>query len=187
MNEDLKRKSRTMDDVMADIEAISEDSEHRDQFKALKMLASAKSSSVTLPPPMEEHEMIERFARLMKPAGFHVVQIAYKRAFPNRKPIEEVEPKLNAIHLPDEDRLMIQKCTNLKALYRMFPEIKKPGLPTGYPKGRGKVLQQQYCRDQATKILLDRQQARMKAVESRDVGLENAEGVQGVPEATLSD
>lgn len=184
MTEEPKRKARTMDDVMADIEAISEDSEHRDQFKALKMLASANTASVTLPPPMQEHEMIERFARLMKPAGYHVVQVAYKRAFPNRKPIEEVEPKFKEVQLPDEDRLMIQNSRNLKALYRLFPEIKKAGIPTGFPRGKGKELQQQWCRQQATKILLDRHQARMAAVEKSDVGLPNAEDHQGVPEAT---
>lgn len=185
MTEEPKRKARSIDEIMSDIELISQDAEHRDQFKALRMLASEKAASVTLPPPMEEHEMIERFARLMKPAGYHVVQIAYKRAFPARKPIEEVEPRMTEIHLPDEDRLIIQRCYSLKALYRLFPEIKKPGIPAGYPRGKGEELRRQWCKDQATKILIDRQQARMKAAETRDVGLSTDQ--PGVPEASLKD
>lgn len=183
MTEEPKRKSRTMDEIKADIEAISQDPEHRDQFKALRMLAMEQSSSVALPPPMEEHEMIERFARLMKPAGYSVVQIAYKRAFPNRKPIEEVEPRFRETQLPDEDKLIIQRSRSLKSLYRLFPEIKKPGIPAGYPRGKGLDMQQQWCRDQATKILLDRQQARMKAIEKSDVGL-SATDSQGLPETS---
>jgi len=174
MTEATKPKRRSIEEITADIEAISQDSEHRDQFKALRMLAAEKSSSVVLPEPMDDNEVIERIARLIKPAGAILAQIAFKRAFPYRPEVDKVVPKVGENHLTEEDRLIVLKCRSVKNLYRMFPELKKPGLPQGFPRGEDLEAKQAWCREAATKILVARQQARMKAAEQSDVGLTSA-------------
>lgn len=179
---ETKRKARSIDEIMSDIELISQDAEHRDQFKALRMLASEKAASVTLPPPMEDHEVIERLARLQKGYGINVSRIAFKVAFPNAKEVDELEPTVIPAHLSEQDRITIQHCTSIKALHRHFPQIKRRGLHPGYPRKSGREAQQKWCREQATKILVDRHQARMKTVEKRDVGLDTGAQLPGLPE-----
>lgn len=181
---DDKKKRRSIEEITADIEQISQDPEHRDQFKALRMLAAEKATSVVLPDPMSDNEIIERIARLIKPVGRALSSIAYRRAFPYNKDIEDEMPKLAQTHLTPEEILTAKKCNNLKALYRTFPEIKRAGMPTGYPRGRSIEEKQEWCRDQATKILIGRAQARLKAVEKTDVGLPNAvTDDSGLPES----
>jgi len=162
MNEPEPKKAlRSMDDILADIDAISSDPEHRDQFKALKMLASTKSSAVVLQPPLEDGEIVDRLVRVMKPAGPNLCQMAYRRAFRlNRDSIADM-PHVGFEHLPVESQDIIAKVRSLKSLYRQFPEIKRPGVPAGFPTGKGMHVQSEWCKQQAAKILLDREKKKM--------------------------
>jgi hypothetical protein len=170
---DEKKNRRSIEDITADIEQISQDTDHRDQFKALRMLAAEKGSSVVLPLPMDEHEQCERMARLMRGIGANQTQIAYKRAFPTRTSVEKTEPMVNTGHLSPADRKTIEACRGVKSLYRHFPELKRPGQPPGFPKKGSLEQKQSWCRDTAMKIILGRENEKLKAVESKDVGLGN--------------
>ena len=162
------KKRRSLEEITADIEAISEDPSHRDQFKALRMLAAEKSSSITLPEPMGDGEIVERLIRLMKPAGRELCQQAYARAFHRAKDTVATAPTLRVVDLTDDQKDFVLEIRNLKQLYRAFPEIKRHGVPTGYPSGRGIEIQQEWCRTKAGKMLIDRDQAAMNRAEETD-------------------
>lgn len=154
---------------MEKISEIADDRDNRDQFKALKMLAAAKSSGIVLPEPMSDGEMIERLVRLIKPAGMEVVQIAYRKAFPHAKrSVNESSPKLEVGDLSAEMKEMVAKVTSLKVFNKMFPEVKQPGTPKGYPSGRGIVAQRAWLQRAAAKILLDREQEKVNGIVKQD-------------------
>jgi hypothetical protein len=48
---------------------------------------------------------------------------------------------------------------NLKQLYKMFPEIKRSGVPQGYPRGKGLAVVKKWCQDKATQMIIDREHA----------------------------
>lgn len=153
-----KRGTRSMDEILADIDAISSDPEHRDQFKALKMLASTQSSAVVLPPPLGEKEIVERLMRVMRPSGPNLCQIAFSRSFPrDRLKTVEDSPKLTFENLSDESLAIIGRVSGLKSLYREFPAIKRHGIPAGFPSGRGVEAQLVWCKNMAKKMLLERE------------------------------
>lgn len=152
-----------MEEVLADIDAISSDPEHRDQFKALKMLASTQSSSVVLNPPMGESEILDRLSRVMKPAGPNRCQLAFARAFPRSKQSVGTTPELTIQNLSEESIAIIGKVFNLKSLYREFPAIKRHGMPSGFPAGKGTEAKLQWCKREAEKMLLVREKLLLEA------------------------
>ena len=165
------KKRLSLEEIRAALDDIARDASNRDRFKALKMLAEGETSSVTLPEPMGDGEIIERLQRVMKPAAKELVQIAYRRAFPRNDPVDIVSPTLNISTMTEEQQAIVKKCINLKALYRNFPEIKRHGVPTGYPSGRGIEIQQAWCRTKAAKMLIDRDRTEMERVKSEDKGI----------------
>lgn len=163
-----KQKPLSIDDVMEKISDIAGDRDNRDQFKALKMLAAAKSSSVVLPEPLSDGEVIERLFRLMRPAGMDLCQIAYRKAFQGRMSNIEDKPTLLIGDLSDEMKAQVKKVTSLKVFYKVFPEMKAPGIPKGYPSGKGMERQRGWLQRMSAKILLDREQANLDAVVKTD-------------------
>lgn len=157
-------KRMTLDEVMASVTEIAQDADAgADRFRALKMLASQNTAAAVLPDPMQNGELIDRLARLMKGAGVDICQLAYQRAFPQAVDSVASAPKLQMADLPPEIMAQVQKVRSIKSLYRYFPEIKRPGFPPGYPVGRGAALQLEWLRRYAGKILLDREQAKVDA------------------------
>jgi len=158
------KKKLSIDDIQSLVTEIAQDPESgADRFRALKMLASQNSSSIMLPDPMENGELVERLARLQRAAGIDICQLSYQRAFPQAVDSVASAPKLGIDDLPAEIMEQVKKVRSLKSLYRWFPEIKRPGFPPGYPAGRGAALQLEWLRRYAGKILLDREQAKMNA------------------------
>jgi hypothetical protein len=145
---------------MADIDAISCDPEHRDQFKALKMLAAAKSSAVVLPEPMSDHDIVERISRLHTAAGPELTRLAYRKSFPRGIDIDET-PSMTLNTLPPEVRGEAAKIVSIKMLYRAFPQVKRGGQPPGYPRAGSLAAQQDWCQRTAAQLILDREQARV--------------------------
>ena len=162
------RKKRTMDEIMADIAEISADPDDRDRFKALKMLASEQASSITLPSPLTDQDVTERLSRLMRPAGTDRCKIAYKMAFPKSQKTIEDSVKLYMDDLDESDQEKLKRVSNIKGLYRLFPELKKPGLPTGFPAGGSLATKAEWCKRAASRILLERKQARLDAASRPD-------------------
>jgi hypothetical protein len=163
----LKTKRMSMDDLIDSLNIMAQDNDAGpDKFRALKMLASMNSTAITVPAPLTGDEVIDRLARLIRAAGRVAAQLAFVRAFPadskrsegTRSAITDA-PKVSADHLTPEDIARVKKIRGLKRFYKEFPEMKRPGFPPGYPVGRGREIQEDWIRRQATKILVDRAQA----------------------------
>ena len=157
MSAEPNKGTRSMDEILSDIDAISRDSDHRDQFKALKMLASSQSSAVVLPPPLTQKEKIDRMVRVLRPNGPNASLIALKRAFPRARMKVTDSPNLTVEDLSAESLEIITRVSNLKSLYREFPAIKRHGIPSGFPSGRGVEAQLVWCKKEAEKMLMERE------------------------------
>jgi len=168
VSEQQKQREMTMDEVRSALENIARDPEHRDHFKALKMLRSEEASSAVLPEPLTDEEVVLRLARIMRPAGPENCQIAFHRAFPRSKKTVTSAPRIEAEDLTEEDRDIVNRVTSLPMLYRLFPEIKRNGVPKGYPTTKGLAAQLRFVREQATRMLLERERERMKALEAEN-------------------
>ena len=177
-----ERQRMSMDEIMAAIDDVARDPEDRDRFKALRMLASEGTSSVVLPEPMSDSEIIARLMRVMKPSGQALCQLAYKRAFPVTKLKLTDTVKVYEEDLTDEQKATVQKIKSLKHLYRVFPEIKRAGVPTGFPTGKGLEVQQGWVRRKAAEILISREQAKMDQVEEADKEIRSAQDSDQEPE-----
>ena len=154
-------RPRTMDDVMAEIESIAFSVEGgADKMRALKILKDQQEASVFLPEPLGNVEKMQRLARLMRAAGSEFTREAWKYAFPTiRVYIDEIM-KIDEVDLEREDHDLVARVHGLRSLYRLFPELKRSGYPSGFPAGRGKAVQKLWCQQQAIKALRDRRVAR---------------------------
>lgn len=128
-----------------------------DRFRALKMLRVDGGLAQTLPEPMAEGEVIRRLQTLIQAAGTEISKIAFARAFPTKREqsIDDA-PLVHTKDLSPEILDKVKKITSLKLLYRAFPEVKRHGVPKGYPSGRGMAIQLEWLRRAAARLYLDR-------------------------------
>lgn len=156
MAELSKRQRMSMDEIAEMASEIARDPEAgADRFRAMKFLAQAEASTVLLPDPLDEPEAIDRLARLLKGYGPEVARLAYRRAYPmHRKQIDGM-PSNAEIRIDPELKKKAMRIRTLKMLYKVFPEIKRPGVPPGYPSGGGILVQQEYVQRKALKMYID--------------------------------
>ena len=173
MNETTKQMD--LDEAVRILTDIARNGEGAERFRALReirMMAQETETSV-LPDPLTDQEVIERIGRLDRAAGTTLSQMAYRWAFPNAKrPIQHAAPKVLT------DDIVIDRSTlpvNLKQLYRMFPEIKRPGVPQGYPMGKGLAVVKRWCQDKALQMLVDKEQNRLDVAAISDKEVESVE------------
>ena len=172
-----EKQPLSLDEAIGLISDIARHGEGADRLRALKEIRvmAQETGSVTLPDPMSDAEVIERLARLIKAAGPTVAQLAYKQAFPfAKKTVHDAVPKVLESDLGiDKSKLPV----NLRQLYKMFPEIKRSGIPQGYPRGRGLAVVKKWCQDKAMQMIIDREQGRIAEqakTEGTDVHTEEA-------------
>jgi hypothetical protein len=138
-------------------EIASDPDSGADRMRAIKMLrGEAEASNEEL---LEEKEIIEYEIIAMKALGAKTVQFCYKKAFPNTKPIEMSLPRVDETMISKEAMSRVLKVNNLRSLYRVYPEIKRAGTPSGFPSGRSIETKKEWCQRMAMKIELDREQA----------------------------
>jgi len=161
MSPEPKQKPLTLDEVTTILSDIARNGEGAERFRALKMVAAQETGSITLPDPISDAEAIERLGRIIRAAGPTVAQLAYRKAFPAAKrPINHAAPRVTVADM------IIDRATlpvNLKQLYRRFPEIKRPGVPQGYPMGKGLAVVKDWCQKKALQLLIDQEQGRVDA------------------------
>lgn len=154
---DETRKPLTLVEVEEILSDIARNGDGADRIRALKMVMAQEAGNATLPEPFSDAEVIDRLARLIRAAGPTASQLAYRRAFPAAKrPIHHAAPKVTEADVAPIDKSTLPK--TLRALYRMFPEIKRAGTPKGYPVKAGMAVKAQWCQDEALKIIMDREQ-----------------------------
>ena len=167
---DEKRTLPTLDEILAAVGEIARDDSDRDRFKALKMLAALNTGTVAIAPPASEKEMVDRLVRLMRSAGPRLCQEAYQAAYPlsKRKPVFDRE------EVPQEVKDKVSKIFSLQHLYRIFPALRKPGVPVGYPSSAGPEVKLEFVRRMATKAYMDREREK-KAMERQRAEQEKQE------------
>jgi hypothetical protein len=122
------------------------------------MLAAERGpSSITIPPPLTRAERVERLARVMKPCGPDEVRSAWRKAFrPTHGEIRpESAPRGDALEdLSAEDKRLVDRVHTLRDVYHLVPELKQPGVVTGFP-SHGDLLEKvEFCKQLAAKALL---------------------------------
>ena len=157
MTEHAVRKRMTFDELIVEMEDVARNGDGADKFRALKTLMAQESGSVTLPEPMSDADIIDRLSRLIRAAGPTASQLAYRKAFPaGKRPINHAAPKITERDVAPIDKASLP--INLRSLYRMFPEIKKPGVPKGFPINSGLAVQKEWCQKMALRMILDQEQ-----------------------------
>lgn len=158
-----KKGALTFDEARELISEIARTGEGPDQFRALKMVMGLEGSGIGLPDPLTDNEALDRLSRIIRAVGPTGAQIAYRRAFPStQRSIDAKAPKLTQADMAPIDRTKLPK--NLRELYRQFPEIKKPGIPVGFPLRSGLEAQKKWCNDAAIRMLMDREQAAISEI-----------------------
>lgn len=157
----MEKRPLSLDEAVGLISDIARHGEGADRLRALKEIRvmAQETGSVTLPDPMSDAEVIERLARLIRAAGPTTAQLAYRKAFPHAKrPVNHAAPKVLEGDIGiDRSKLPV----NLRQLYKMFPEIKRSGIPQGYPRGKGLMVVKKWCQDKAIQMIIDKEQNRV--------------------------
>lgn len=168
------RKALSLDEVLDIVSDIARNGEGPERFRALKLIMSQEAGSATLPEPFSDAEIIDRLARLIRAAGPTASQLAYRKAFPSAKRmINQEKPRLTESDLPPIDKATLP--STLRALYREFPEAKRPGVPKGYPVKAGMAVKAAWVRNEALKMRMDQERAKLDLVQMH----ESAEGSHG--------
>lgn len=174
MNEpEVPKKRKSLDDIIHDLTEISDDKDSgSDRFRALKMLAGMEGATVSLPQPMKEEDVIRDLVTLMGAAGKDLCRIAYSQSFRRAGAIDDVQ--LSVEDVPPEIMQKVKRVNTLKNFYKMFPELRRPGFPAGYPQGKGPLMQQAWLRRKAAEMLRDREQLKHDAMVRDDAAKEAA-------------
>jgi hypothetical protein len=132
-----------------------------DRLRAIKALLGAQSAGTTVPEPKSDEEITTMAILMMRWWGRDATQAYWHQAF--RKAKREIhEPvSLGENFMSMEQRERLLKIHGLKSLYRVEPRLKQHGFPVGYPVGKGKVVQREFCRRLFIKVCLDDEQAKV--------------------------
>lgn len=162
-----KRTRLTFDEAMDLISEIARDGEGADKLRALKLAMSMEQGGSSLPEPLSDHEIEERLARLIRAVGPTGAQLAYRKAFPAAKrAIHHSAPKVTERDIAPIDKSELPG--TLRSLYKMFPEVKRPGIPKGYPVNSGLAVKKAWCQKEAYKMILDREQRKLDIIASQE-------------------
>ena len=157
MSKPERKTTISIDEVDAIIDDIAKNGDGAQQMRALQLVRAREQSSLALPDPFTDNEVIDRLSRLIRATGPTAAMLAYRRAFPRaQRPLNHSSPKITEQDIGGIDKAALPK--TLRALYRMFPEVKRPGIHKGYPVHGGMAVQSAWVVKQATRMILDREQ-----------------------------
>ncbi len=156
----------SLEEILSGLSDLAKNGDGAQQTQAYRMLLAQKGgSAATLGEVLNDEDIVSRLARLMKPAGPELCKVAYHRAFRRARDEISKSPRLTAELLPPDIIKQVEEINSLRSLYRWRPILKRPGVPKGYPMYKGKVVQARWCQNQAIKILLDEEAAKMEELE----------------------
>ena len=150
---DAPKKVLTLNEILEGLSELATNGEGAQRSQAYRMLLGQGGSQVMLPDPIDQSEIVQKLARLMKPAGSRLCQLAFHECFKKKSLNDDV-----TVQADDLDLEGVKLVTTLRALYKVFPEIKKGGFPKGYPAGRSLEAKDEWCKQEHKKMLLDRKQ-----------------------------
>lgn len=171
-----RKTTISIDEVDGIIDDIAKNGDGAQQMRALQMVRAREQATLTLPDPFTDAETIDRLSRLIKATGPTCAMLAYRKAFPRaQRPLNHSAPKVTEDDIGGIDRAALPK--TLRALYKMFPEIKRPGTPKGYPSRAGLAVQSEWVKKMATRMILDREQSKLDMIATEAAPQESHEGV----------
>ena len=144
-------------EILEGIHELARSGEGADRRWALRILTEGQTTAITLPDPMDDDEVITRMSMMMKGAGARLTQISYRRAFPNVRVGTMLGGDLPYDEATDEMRRIAARITSLKLLNKKFPEANVGHVPKGFPTGRSLAVKADWCREQALKLLVERE------------------------------
>lgn len=182
MTERPKKDIVTLDEVDEILSRIARDSDGAQQIRALNMLRAKDSGVSRLPEPLSDAEVIDNLSRLIRAAGPTASMLAYRKAFPRaQRPLNHSAPKVTEQDIGGIDKAALPK--TLRALYKMFPEIKRGGIPKGYPVHSGMAVQTEWVKKQAIRMLLDKEQRKLDVI-ATEAAPENEQEDADAPSAS---
>jgi hypothetical protein len=159
---------------MRDLSDLLDSGDGAQKTQAARLLLTAQqSSSVTLPEPRSEREVIDRLARLMLSWGPETTKKAMHAAFPAYN-AKKAPPKYDH---PDVDWKTHKLPRQLRHLKAAFPEYDWPHVPNGYPSLKGALARMLWCQDEYKRMTLEKmnreaQEAHARERESEAAGTE---------------
>lgn len=154
-----KKRTLSIDEIHAILTEIATDDEAgADRFRALKLLRAEKEQDTILPAPMTEKEVIQRLERLNRAVGNTIARAALARTV-RRSGAGAIEKDTKRMTADDLDIDVAGLPMTLKALYRKYPEMKRAGVPKGFPMKSSLLKQQDWIKKAALKIELERKRA----------------------------
>lgn len=149
----------SMDEIMAGLSDMAKNGDGAQRAAAYRLLLSAHASSNIYTEPLTPEDVVERIIRLMKLIGVGLTQMCYRKAFRNAMKADRISPALagEEVELPPNFKYP----RNVKQLYRLFPEIKGPGVPRGYPIGQGPIIQRAWLKELTDRTLKYKQQLQL--------------------------
>lgn len=158
-----KRAHKTVDELLGMLSEIADDPDAgADKFRAIKLLMSANSAGVTVPEPRTPQEIEQMGILLFRWWGRDTCQKLWHLAFRKAKRGIHEPPSIGEQFLTPEQRALVLKVQDVKTLYRIIPEIKRGGRIPGFPVGKGREVQREFCRRLAIKIFIDREQKKVE-------------------------
>lgn len=127
------------------------------QVRALQLLQRARVAvpTIELPPPASDSQVIEWLGRMLASVGPMLGRLANQRAYGTRQPAG-ARLKASLEQLPLETREQIKRITSLPTLYKLIPELKRPGRPLGYPAAGGPLQKRAFAQRLATQFYVER-------------------------------
>lgn len=178
MSDEPRKKRLTLDEAWDEISEIARNGEGAEKFRALKMVTNVDQANSILPAPLNDLEIQERLARLIRAAGPTCSMLAYRKAFPaSKRPINYAAPRVTWDDMPVVEKDDLPK--TLRQLYQRFPEIKRSGFPSGYPLKKGLIAQKEWCQKKSLEMILSIEQKR------RDMIAQHADVADLVPTEEL--
>jgi len=153
----------TLDEILLGLSELAQSGEGAQRTQAYRMLLAERSASAAgVPEPTSEAEIEEMAILLFRWWGQDRCQRIWHLAFRRvRRDLDS--PRLTGEELLSaEQRKLIDKVHSLKSLYKLIPELRKPGIPSGYPLYKGLEARKFWCRRVAHDVLVNRELEKAK-------------------------
>jgi hypothetical protein len=153
------RKILTFEEIRAGLSEMAENGEGAQRTQAYRMLMSMGQQDALLPAPLHRDDVTERMARVIRGVGVLITRAAFLKAQPRHvgayKAVVQVE-KLTTIDIgiPKQDWPI-----TVRQLYKHCPELKRRGMPKGYPTKGGPLKQREFLHNLFYRYHVDKQGA----------------------------
>lgn len=148
---ELPKKLMTMTEILEGLSELARTGEGAQKSQAFRLLLNANIGTQQKSETLDGMEIKSRMVRLMRLMGASMTQSCYQTAFKTRKMVAHAAPlvRMEDLNLPPDYKFP----RTVRELYKLFPEHKRPGVPRGYPIGKGVLIQREWLKEITLKTL----------------------------------